>query len=183
MAVLLLDKERSGMVIVDVQAKLMRVMRRKETVVENIIKLLNLCGLFSLPVIVTEQYPRMMGSTLPEIKKALPVFEPLEKMYFNCCAVSDFNDRLRSAALKNIILTGAEAHICILQTCLTLLEQGCNVHVPRDAVDSRTEENWQTGLDMMQRAGAVITSTETIIYQILKRAGTPEFKKMLKMIK
>jgi nicotinamidase-related amidase len=183
MASLSLDKGRSGILIVDVQTKLMSVMRRGETVAENIIKLLKLSGLFSLPVLVTEQYPRMMGPTLPEIKKALPVYEPLEKMQFNCCSVSGFNERLRSADLKNIILTGAEAHICILQTCMTLLEQGYNVHVPRDAVDSRTEENWQTGLDIMNRAGSVITSTETIVFQVLGRAGTPEFKKMLKMIK
>jgi nicotinamidase-related amidase len=183
MTVFSFEKEHSGMVIVDVQAKLMSVMRRGKTITENIIKLLTLSGLFNLPVLVTEQYPRMMGSTLPEIKKSLPAYEPLEKMYFNCCAVSDFNNRLGSAALKNILLTGAEAHVCILQTCLSLLEQGYNVHVPRDAVDSRTEENWHTGLDMMQRAGAVITSTETVIFQMLKRAGTHEFKKMLKVIK
>jgi hypothetical protein len=127
MASLSLDKGRSGILIVDVQTKLMSVMRRGETVAENIIKLLKLSGLFSLPVLVTEQYPRMMGPTLPEIKKALPVYEPLEKMQFNCCSVSGFNERLRSADLK--------------------------------------------------------TSTETIVFQVLGRAGTPEFKKMLKMIK
>jgi len=128
-------------------------------------------------------YSKMMGSTLQEIKEALSSYEPIGKMAFDCCAVEQFNNRLKSAGSKNLILSGVETHICILQTCLSLLGRGYNIYVPQDAVDSRTEENWRVGLELMRDAGAVITSTETVIFQILKKAGTNEFKHMLKIIK
>jgi nicotinamidase-related amidase len=178
-----LHREHLGLAIIDVQVKLMAVMSRRQRIVENSVKLIHLARLFNLPVIVTEHYPRMMGSTLPEIKEALHTYNPIEKMDFNCCAVEHFNNRLESADLETILLTGVETHICIFQTCMNLLEKGYNVHVPQDAVDSRTEENWHVGLELMKDAGAVITSTETIIFQILKRAGTKEFKEMLRIIK
>lgn len=183
MKVRILNKEHTGLVIVDVQVKLMEVMRRRQSVIENLIRLLRLSRLFGLSVTLTEQYPRMMGTTLPEIKDVLPAYEPVEKMDFNCCTVEEFNYRLKSTGPKTIILTGVETHICILQTCITLLEKGYNVFVPQDAVDSRTEENWRVGLRLMKQAGAVITSTETVIFQLLERAGTKEFKEMLKIIK
>ncbi|MDP6179374.1 MAG: isochorismatase family protein, partial [Desulfatiglandales bacterium] len=126
---------------------------------------------------------KWLGPTLPEVKESLSSYEPIDKLHFNCCDVDTFNARLESAGLKNIILTGVESHICVFQTCFSLLERGCRVHVPQDAVDSRTEENWKVGLELMKETGALITSTETIIYQMLKKAGTKEFKEMLKIIK
>lgn len=183
MPVFLLDKEHTGLVVVDVQTKLMAVMGRKERTVDNITKLIHLARLFGLPVIPTEQYPKMLGPAVPEIKDALAAYDPVQKMDFNCCAVGPFNDRLKEKGLINIILTGVETHICVMQTCVSLLEKGYNVHVPRDAVDSRTLENFETGLDLMKSSGAVISSTETIIFQILKKAGTQEFREMLKLVK
>ena len=85
--------------------------------------------------------------------------------------------------MRNVIITGVESHICVFQTCVSILERGYRVHVPQDAVDSRTDENWRVGLDLMKQAGAVITSTETVIYQILKKTGTKEFEKMLKVMR
>ncbi len=183
MSISLLNIEYTGLVIVDVQEKLMAVMRRKETIAVNVIRLIHLAKLFNLPIIITEQYPRMIGTTLPEIKEVLPIYDPIEKMDFNCCAVDSFNQRLKSADLKNIILAGVEAHICVFQTCVSLLMKGYKVHVPQDAVDSRTEENWRVGIDLMKESGTVIASVETIVFQILKKAGTKEFKEMLRMIK
>ncbi len=183
MSLSLLDKEHTGIVLVDVQKKLMAVMGKKERVIENISKLLHLSRVYHLPVILTEQYPKMIGPTIPEIKEVLPSYDPIEKMDFNCCAVELFNNRLESTRLKHIILLGVESHVCVFQTCVTLLEREYNVQVAKDAVDSRTDENWHVGLELMREAGAVITSTEAIIFQILKRAGTKEFKEMLKIIK
>lgn len=173
----------TGLIAIDIQSKLMAVMRRKESVIANILKLLQLSKLFNLPVILTEQYPKMLGTTVPEIKYAITSYEPIAKMEFDCLDVEDFNSRLDAAHLKTIILVGVEAHICILQTCMSLLARGYSVHVPQDAIDSRTEENWHVGIELMRQAGAVITSTETVIFQILKRAGTNEFKEMIKIIK
>jgi len=179
----LLDRENTGLLVVDVQDKLMGVMDRKQRVVDNVLKLLHLSKIFDLPVILTEQYPKWLGPTLPEIGKSLPAIEPISKLHFNCCDVDAFRNRLESEGLENIIITGVESHICVFQTCLSLLERGHKVHVPQDAVDSRTEENWRVGLGLMNKAGAYITSTEAIIYQILKKAGTKEFKEMLKLVK
>jgi nicotinamidase-related amidase len=179
----LLDSENTGLVVVDVQERLMQAVGQKERVIANIIKLLHLSALFNLPVILTEHYLKAFGPTLSEITECLPSYEPIQKIVFNCCEVDAFNERLDSAGLKKIILTGVESHICIFQTCVPLLEKGYQVHVPLDAVDSRTDENRRVGLRLMEKAGAFITSTETIIYQILKRGGTREFKEMLQWIK
>ena len=178
----IINRERAGIVVVDIQTKLTKVMRRPAFMVDNVVRLLRFSALMDLPVVVTEQYPRMMGTTLPEVREAVPKFDPLPKMEFDCCGNHDFNTRLKAASIDQIILTGLETHICILQTCLSLLEAGYKVYVPRDGVDSRTEENWQVGLELMKSAGAVITSAETIIFQILKKAGTAEFKQAMKLI-
>ena len=179
----LLERENTGLLVVDVQEKLVPVMERSEWFIGNILKLLHLAKLFALPVILTEHHVRWLGPTLPEIIGSVPVYDPITKFHFNCCDVGPFNERLDSAGLENIILTGVESHICIFQTCVSLREKGYQVHVPQDAVDSRTHENWRVGLELMKRTGALITSTETVIYQILKKAGTKEFKEMLKIIK
>ena len=183
MAISILNKENTGLIIVDAQEKLMGVMGKKERVTDRMLKLLDLARVFQLPVIVTEQNPKHLGPTLQAIREALPGYDPVTKVDFNCCEVQAFNDCLEKMSLQNIILTGVETHICVLQTCVSLLERGYGVHVPHHAVDSRTEANWQIGLSLMREAGAMITSTETIIFQILKKAGTPEFKALLKSIK
>ena len=179
----LLNQENTGLLVIDVQEKLMEVMGRKQEIVENMVKLLHLSELFKIPIILTEQYPRWLGPTLNEIKEFLPAYDPISKMHFNCCGVDAFNDRLEGERLQSVIVTGVESHICIFQTCVCLLQRGYVVHVPQDAVDSRTDENWRVGLGLLREAGAFITSTETIIYQILEKAGTKEFKKMMKILK
>jgi nicotinamidase-related amidase len=179
----LLNRENTGFLIIDVQEKLMEVMRRKQGIMENIIKLLHLTELFKLPLILTEQYPRWLGPTLREIQELLPTYDPITKMHFNCCDVDAFNERLEGERLQSVIVTGVESHICVFQTCACLLQRGYAVHVPQDAVDSRTEDNWRVGLELLREAGAFISSTETVIYQIMGKAGTKEFKKMLKILK
>ncbi len=183
MTISALEKEKTGLLIIDVQEKLMQVMGQRQRVADNITKLVLLSKLFDFPVILTEQYPKWLGPTLPEVAESLPACQPISKLHFNCCDVDAFIDRLDSEGLRNVIITGVESHICVFQTCVSILERGYRVHVPQDAVDSRTDENWRVGLDLMKQAGAVITSTETVIYQILKKAGTKEFKQMLKVIK
>ena len=159
----LLNADSTGVVLLDVQEKLMPVMGRQEKVTENILRLLHFSNLYNLPLVLTEQYPKWLGSTLPELKEVLTSYDPIEKLHFNCCDVDTFNTRLESEDLTNIILMGVESHICIFMTCISLLEKGYKIHVPQDAVDSRTDENWRVGLELMREAGAMITSTETII--------------------
>lgn len=173
----------SALVVVDIQERLAAVMEAREKVTANVGRLIALAGLMSIPVIVTEQYPKGLGPTIEEIRKVVPGFSPIEKITFDCCGEPRFNEEVRKTGRKHIILTGMETHICVLQTCLGLLADNRFVHVPEDAVCSRTGENRQTGIAFMRNAGAVITSTETVLFQILRQAGTEEFRAISKLIK
>jgi nicotinamidase-related amidase len=136
----LLDSENTGLIIVDIQERLMPAVGKKERVIDNIIKLLRLSMLFNLPVILTEHYLKAFGPTLSEIIELLPSYDPIQKNVFNCCEVDAFNERLYAAGWKNIILTGVESHICIFQTCVSLIEKGYKVHVLQDAVDGHLSD-------------------------------------------
>jgi nicotinamidase-related amidase len=132
---------------------------------------------------VTEQYPKGLGATVPEIREAMPLYRPIEKMTFDCCGQPSFLDELKTHKKKNVVLTGMETHICVLQTCIGLLKGGINVHVVQDAICSRTKENWKIGMEFMREAGAVVTCTETVLFQLLKVAGTEQFKAISRRIK
>lgn len=183
MKMTLLNRDRTGLVIIDMQERLLQAMANRDRVIDRTVKLIHLARVFELPVILTEQNPKGLGQTVPGVREFLPQYEPVEKMHFNCCEVDAFDLRLRKAGLQNLIVMGVETHICVFQTCVSLLDKGYQVQVPHQAVDSRTREDRDIGLSLMREAGAVITSTETIIFQLLKMAGTPEFKEMLSFIK
>ena len=178
-----LNKSKTALLIIDIQDRLAAVMKHKEAVVTNCLHLIELSKMFNMPIVVTEQYPKGLGQTVEEIRKALPVYQPIEKLTFSCCDEAAFINEIKKLNKKNIILTGMETHICILQTCIGLLENGFNVHLVKDAVCSRSKENWRTAYEFMRDAGAVITCTETVLFQLLKIAGTEEFKAISKRIK
>ena len=178
-----LDKEDTVLLIVDIQEKLAAVMTEKDKVVRNNLHLIELAKMIKMPVMVTEQYPRGLGATVKDIRDALPFYRPVEKMTFDCCGQPPFLEELKEHNKRNVVLTGMETHICVLQTCIGLLKGGINVHIVQDAVCSRTRENWKTGVEFMREAGAVVTSTETTLFQLLKVAGTEEFKKISQRIK
>ncbi len=179
----MLEKENTVLLIVDIQEKLAVVMKERDKVVKNNLHLIELAKMIDLPVMVTEQYPKGLGTTVTELREAIPSYRPVEKMTFDCCGQPTFLDELKDHKRKNVVLTGMETHICVLQTCIGLLGGGINVHLVQDAVCSRTKENWKTGVEFMRDAGAVVTSTETVLFQLLKVAGTEEFKKISKRIK
>ena len=108
----------------------MGVMGQKERVVDRVSKLLDLARVFQLPVILTEQNPQFLGATLPAVQESLPGYEPIEKVHFDCCAVDAFNNVIENKGLRNIILTGVETHICVFQTCVSLLERGFRFMFP-----------------------------------------------------
>ncbi len=178
-----LNKDETVLLIVDIQEKLAAVMKEREAVVRNNLHLIELAKMLGMPVMVTEQYPKGLGKTVPEIREALPQYHPVEKMTFDCCGKPSFLDDLKEHGRRTVLLTGMETHICVLQTCIGLLTGGVTVHVVRDAVCSRTKQNWKTGIEFMRDAGAVVTGTETALFQLLKVAGTEEFKKISQRIK
>jgi nicotinamidase-related amidase len=178
-----LTREDTGLLIVDVQSKLLSVMAHREKVIKRINQLIASSRVFDLPIILTEHYPQLLGMTINEVKDALSTYKPVKKKCFDCCKSEEFNQAVMALDRKYLILVGLETHICILQTAIGLIQQGYIVHVPQDAVSSRTIDNWQVGLDMMQNIGVVITSAETIIFQLLGGADAKEFKEIMKIIK
>jgi isochorismate hydrolase len=179
----MLDKDNAALLIIDIQERLAVVMDKKDMVVRNTLHLVELAKMQSLPVVVTEQYPKGLGKTLPEIQSALPAFLPIEKVSFNCCGEASFNEQMKRLGKKKIIVTGMETHICVLQTSLGLMKAGFDVHLVVDAVCSRTKANWRSGLELIRDAGGVVTNTETVLFQLLGVAGTPEFKAISNRIK
>ncbi|MDN5363484.1 MAG: hypothetical protein PWQ91_545 [Eubacteriales bacterium] len=180
-----LNASEAAVVIIDMQEKLARAMDKDvlEDVVKNILTLIELGKLFNIPFIVAEQYPKGLGNTLEEISKAVKEFNPIEKISFSCVAEPSFMNALEQTHRRKIVLTGMETHVCVWQTALDLLSRGYYVYVPKDAVCSRRKEDWKTALDLIKDAGGVVTVTEALVFQILKKAGTQEFKKMLEWVK
>jgi nicotinamidase-related amidase len=178
-----LNKDDSALLIIDIQDRLATVMKMKDAVVNNCVHLIELAKLLDIPVVLTEQYSKGLGQTVEEIRKALPVYRPVEKLTFSCCEEPAFLSEIKKLDKKTLILTGMETHICVLQTCIGLLQNGFNVHLVKDAVCSRNKENWKTASEFMRDAGAVISCTETVLFQLLKRAGTEEFKVISRRIK
>ena len=178
-----LEKNDAVFVIVDIQERLAAVMSERKKVVDNCLHLIELTKLLDIPVILNEQYPKGLGPTVSEIKEAIQPYEPLEKLTFSCCKGPAFTDKLAAAGRKKIILVGMETHVCVLQTCIGLLKEGYAVHAVSDAICSRTRDNFQTAIEFMRDAGAVITCTETVLFQLLEKAGTEEFRIIAKRIK
>ena len=179
-------RDATALVLVDFQERLFAAMEpeRKEAVLENTKLLLQLAKTMEMPVLVTEQYPKGLGKTIPQVVEDLPPgVEAAEKLVFNSWRAEGVAERFHTSGAKCGIVVGMESHVCVLGTVVDMLGEEIVVHVPRDAVISRTRENCQTGLELMGRAGAWISSTETIIFQMLDRAGTEEFRIMSKLLK
>ena len=132
---------------------------------------------------MTEQYPKGLGPTHPEIKTLIDPFKAYEKIVFSCMRQPDFVADLDKLDIQNLILCGMETHVCIYQTALDLLLQTRHVFLPGDALCSRTFFNHQTGLQLMREAGAFVGSTETFLFQLLGQAGTPAFKQISALVK
>lgn len=182
-------REATCLVVVDVQDSLARAMPADTfpRVTRNLAVLAAAARTLGLPALVTEQYPKGLGRTVAPVAEALAAggtpLVPIEKMDFACTAVPAFREALAATGRRTVVLTGVESHVCVLQTALGLLEAGYTVQVPADAVASRTAANRQVGLDLMALAGAVVTSTETVVFQLLGRAGTPEFKALAPLLR
>ncbi len=179
---LALKAEDTVLLIIDLQEKLMKAMKDRERVYKNTALLLETAKQFDIPVIVTEQYPRGLGKTVPEVAEHLPEYSSVEKTSFSACT-PDFNSVLGDTKRRSVIVTGSETHICVFQTVRDLVEDGFQVYVPRDAVCSRTDENYENALDLMKLAGAVVTNTETVVFDLLKQSGTPQFKAISPLVK
>jgi len=179
----MLHRDKAVLVVVDIQERLMAAMDKREKLYRNSITMIEAAKVLGLPIVVTEQYPKGLGPTVSEIRGVLPSYSPIEKITFGCCGEERFMQEMKSVGRGQVILIGSETHVCVLQTCLGLLQEGYVVHTVRDAVCSRTKENFLTGLEIMREAGAVITSVEAALFQLLYKAGSEEFKTISRLVK
>jgi isochorismate hydrolase len=180
-----IQREEAVLAVVDVQDVLMKKMNQgvAENVIRNIRTLLTFAKKMAIPVLITEQYPKGLGPTVSEIKMQLGPTLPIEKVSFSCCGVETFKQKINQTGRKQVILTGIETHVCVLQTADDLSQTGYEVHAVADAVCSRRKLDWEIGLRWMEKKGAMITTTEIIAFQLLKEAGTEEFKELSKLLK
>ena len=180
-----LEPEQCALIVIDVQDKLLPPIWQKDQLVRNSQLLIRLAGILKIPTIVTTQYAKGLGTTVPEVDSLLPESAPIDKVMFSCFGSDVFCSMLKRmpGQRTTLLLCGMEAHICVTQTALAALRDGYLVHVASDAVSSRTEWNWRVGLDRMRAAGAVISSAEMMIYELLRSSGSPAFREMLPYLK
>jgi nicotinamidase-related amidase len=181
-----LKKEDTMLVVVDMQEKLMSAMPETEgrLAVRNVKILLEAAGILGIPVYVTEQYPKGLGPTIGEIRESAGEgFSPIEKVVFSCARSPEFMDALKDLGRSSVLLCGVETHVCVLQTAIDLVNDGYRVYVPADAVVSRKELDYEKGIGLMDKAGAIVGTTEAFLFQLLERAGTDEFKQISKLVR
>jgi nicotinamidase-related amidase len=176
----LAERGESLLVIIDMQERLLPAMAHREMVAENTKRLIAFSDIIGLPMVVTEQ--EKLGPTVFHLAHLKQAVQPILKVAFNCFLSDEFADAIHRSGRKRLILTGLEAHICVAQTALYAVPQ-FKVQVVRDAISSRTVDNWNTAVERMRVSGITITSTEMVIYELLKRAGTDEFKATLALVK
>jgi nicotinamidase-related amidase len=179
----MLDEKDCCLVVIDVQGKLAELMHDRENLFKNLRILIQAFRILEIPVLWCQQVPAALGPTVPEIAELLTGLEPINKSSFSCCGCEEFNDKLHTLGRSQIILCGIEAHVCVYQTAVGLIEQDYEVEVIADAVSSRTLVNKDIGLDKIAAEGAQITSVETCLFEILKTAEHPHFRQIAKLIK
>jgi nicotinamidase-related amidase len=180
-----LEAEQCALIVVDVQEKLLPPIWEKERFLRNVQLLTRLARILNMPALVTVQYAKGLGNTVPEIATLLPDSTPIDKLTFSCFGSDAFCSLLKRLPGRRttVLLCGMETHICVMQTALGALREGYLVHVASDAVSSRTELNWRIGLDRMRAAGAILSSTEMMIYELLRSSGAPAFRELLPHLK
>jgi nicotinamidase-related amidase len=179
----LLSTETTALVLIDVQGKLWNVMFDKEALLDNLQKLVKGLRLLGVPAILTEQNPRGLGPTVPELMQLLPESQPLPKFCFSCWQDSGFHAALAALKRKQLLVCGIEAHICVYQTGMELLKNGYEVQVLTDGVSSRTARNRNTALARLQSEGAKLSTVEMALFELLRTAESPSFKELSRIIK
>ncbi|MCC6797216.1 MAG: hydrolase [Candidatus Hydrogenedentes bacterium] len=179
----MLDRNNAALVVIDYQERLLPKIHGAEAVTEQAIKLIRFARELDIPILWTEQYPKGLGHTVETVAAELRGKTPIEKTAFGCLGDTNFATAVDNTGRKQLLLTGIEAHICVMQTALLALEKNYAVFIPRDAVGSRFPNEYDAGLSRLERAGAEIVTTEMAIFEMLREAGTPEFKKALPLIK
>lgn len=180
----LLDRDDSALVVIDVQEAYRGKTIDHDRLVDRVIRLIRAARIFTLPILVTEQYPKGVGRTQAEVAASLPEGQRIiEKMTMSCCGQPDFMAAVEDTQRRQLVVCGIEAHACVNQTVHQLLEYGFDVHVPRDAISARFETDLEVAWDKMTGSGAVPSSTEMILLEWIRSAQDPRFKEVHRLIK
>jgi nicotinamidase-related amidase len=179
------EREEAALIIVDMQERLLKAMPEepRQRMLRNASILIETAKQLGMPVLVSEQYPKGLGPTVPEIREAVAGAAPVEKMIFSAAREEAFQRRLEETGRSAFILTGVENHVCVLQTALDLVAAGKRVWLARDASCSRTKENWEAGCAAMAAGGVTVSTTEILVFQLLREAGTEAFKHVSKLVR
>jgi len=177
--------DQCALIVVDIQEKLLPPIFNKDELVKNSGLLLHAANILKMPVVVTTQYAKGLGPVVPEIASLVGNVRSIDKLEFSCFGSNEFRSALKSLPgnRNTVLLCGMEAHICVMQTALGALNEGYLVHVATDAIGSRVRWNWDIAIDRMRAAGGVISTTEMMIYELLRSSGTAQFKQMLPYLK
>lgn len=176
-------REDSLLLIIDFQTVMLKAIGGWEEVAAGSKQLIRAARVLDVPILLTEQYKKGLGGTHPEILETISSPKVFSKEHFSACLEPDFLSTLQSYDKSKIVVTGTETHVCVLQTCLDLMQAGFQVHLASDAVASRKKENRDMALSLLRQAGAIITSVEIVIFEWAKQANTDEFRKILPIVK
>jgi len=180
---MLIKADQSCLIVIDIQERLVPAMQAPARVIRNAGVLLRAASRLGIPILMTEQYPKGLGHIVPELDGLAPDAEVLTKMHFSCMNDETFAARFKALGRSQAVIVGMEAHICVMQTGVNLMEEGYEIFVVTDATSSRSPESEKACLDRLGAAGAGIVTTEMVVFEWLGRAGTPEFKELLPLIK
>ena len=179
----LLDRDRTGLLVVDIQEKILAVTSRSKQVVENAVKLIKGFKILERPIFITEQYPEGLGNTVDPVKKVLEEAEIHQKLTFSCCGIEGLTRQIRTQKIDQLVLCGIESHVCVLQTAIDLKEAGYTPVVVMDCISSRKLDNVDLAAERFRHEGIMMTSYESILFELTRSAGAPEFKAISKLVK
>ena len=179
----LLKPNQTALLIIDIQERILPVINNYQMVLDNTLKLIKGFKVLNLPIYFTEQYPKGLGSTHKAIADELGDMLPFDKMSFSCSGAGNLFNEVKKNNLSQIVICGIESHVCVQQTVLDLIENGIQVNLAADAVSSRKEIDYNTALNRMRHHGAEVTTTESILFELLNVCGTPQFKDISKIVK
>lgn len=178
----ILHRDQALLLVVDVQERLVKAMPHRASVENAITKLQKGMEILNVPTLITEQYPKGLGPTVERLLTGTQHSDAIEKTTFSCCGEIKFMSALEAVKRQQIIVTGMETHVCVLQTVLDLLEAGYQVHLPISATCSRCDDNRNNALNRMQQAGAILTNVESVLFELVHDSKAPEFKAISKLI-
>jgi nicotinamidase-related amidase len=179
----MIKREDTVFIAIDYQERLMPAMNDRDTLEDKVIRLAKGLQILDIPHIVTQQYTRGIGETVPAVAEAIGEFQHVEKTSFSCLRNQEFVQKLRETGRRTAVVCGIEAHICVQQTVLQLMEEGYEVYVPVDCISSRNLNDWLWAAERMERAGAVVTTYEAILYELMEDSKAPEFKAISAIVK